>query len=155
MGLGELPINPEAVAVQLGAIVVRKPVDTDVTGMVMRRDGQTIIGLNADVPEDRERFTLAHLIGHLHLHKKRDLLLDVVDRFSRRNLSCLGTDREEAEANRFAQALLAPEGTVRRMAAEADFRTAGQLVDLLAPRFGLTRTMMSVRLMGLGVILDV
>lgn len=155
MDLTDLPVDPETVAVRMGATVVRKPVDADVSGMLMHRDGRTIIGLNAGLPEGRERFALAHLVGHLHLHQKRDLILDVADRFSRGNLTCLATDREEAEANRFAQALLAPEGTVRRMAAEADFRTAAQLVDLLAPQFGLTRMMMAVRLMTLGVILDV
>lgn len=155
MDLTDLPVDPEAVAVRMGAIVVRKPVHDGVSGMLLRRDGQTVIGLNAGFPEDRERFLLAHLVGHLHLHQKRDLLLDVADRFSRGTLTCLATDREEAEANRFAQALLAPERAVRRMAAEVDFRTGAQLVDLLAPRFGLTRTMMAVRLMGLGVILDV
>lgn len=154
-GLVALPVDPAAVAARLGAVVVRQPADSDVTGMLIQRDGRTVIGVNGNLDEQRQRFALAHLAGHLHLHRKRDLILDVVDRFSRGSLSCLATDREEVEANRFAGALLVPERTVRDMAADADFRTASQLVDLLAPRFGLNRAAVTARLMGLGIILDV
>jgi Zn-dependent peptidase ImmA (M78 family) len=153
--LASAPVDPEPIAVHLGAIVVRKPNEADVTGMLLRRDGQIVIGLNANLDQRRQRFALAHLVGHLHLHARRDLILDTVARHACGNLGSMPTDREEAEANRFAMALLAPEETVRRMAVEVDFRTAAELVELLAPRFDLNRTAMAVRLMGLGIILDV
>ncbi|MEU0787591.1 ImmA/IrrE family metallo-endopeptidase [Streptomyces sp. NPDC006173] len=154
-GLNDLPIDPEQVAVRLGASVLRHPGPAELSGMLLRRDGQAVIGLNDTLPPARQRFALAHLVGHLHLHRQRDLLLDTVERHALGNLASLPTDREETEANRFALELLAPETAVRRAAVEADFRTAAQLVDLLAPRFDLTRSTMAARLMGLGIILDV
>jgi Zn-dependent peptidase ImmA (M78 family) len=154
-GLTVPPIDPEQVAAGLGAIVVRQPGAAELSGMLLRRDGQTVIGVNADMDPARQRFSLAHLVGHLHLHARRPLLLDTAARYSHGMLASMPTDREEAEANRFAAALVAPEGVVRWMAAEADARTAEQLVDLLTPRFGLTRTAMAYRLISLGVIIDV
>ena len=68
------------------------------------------------------------------------------------NLASMPTDREEAEANRFAGGILVSEPVVRRMVAEADFDTSDQLVDLLTPRFGVTRTVMAYRLLSLGII---
>lgn len=154
-GSSSLPVDPETAAQKLGAIVVRQSTPADLSGMLLRRDGQNVIGLNADLPDARQRFALAHLVGHLHLHRSRELILDTVARHSHGNLPSMPTDREEAEANRFAGALLAPEGIVRRMAAEADVATAAELVGLLAPRFGLTEAAMGYRLISLGIILDV
>ncbi len=153
--LTNLPVDVEKVARELGATVVRQPTDDDVSGMLLRRDGQAVIGLNASLGSVGERFTLAHLVGHLKIHRRRDLILDGTVRHRHGNLTCMPTDREEAEANRFAGTLLMPEGAVRRAAREADFGTAAQLVGLLAPRFEVSASVMSYRLMGLGIILDV
>ena len=152
--LTSLPIDPEKVTASLGAVVIRQPGPVELSGMLLRRDGQDVIGVRAELDPHRQRFTVAHLVGHLHLHARRDLILDTATRYSHPNLPSMPTDREEAEANRFAAALLVPEGIVRRMAIEADARTAGQLLDLLAPRFEVTRTVMAARLMGLGIIND-
>ncbi len=52
-------------------------------------EGQPVIGLRPDVPGDRFRFSLSHELGHLVFHRKR-------------------SENTEAEANRFAGALLFP-----------------------------------------------
>ncbi|MEU5477411.1 ImmA/IrrE family metallo-endopeptidase [Streptomyces mirabilis] len=150
----DLPIDPEKIAHGLGAIVVRQGNDTGVSGMLLRRDGQIILGLNSDRPPAAQRFTLAHLIGHFQLHRRRDLILDTIERHRYSKLSSMPTDREEAEANRFAAALLAPEALVRKAAAEAEFGTAAELVGILANRFEMSSTAMGYRLMALGVVMD-
>lgn len=150
--LTALPIDPEKVAAGLGAVVIRQPGPVELSGMLLRRDGQDVIGVRAELDAPRQRFAVAHLVGHLHLHGRRELILDTASRYSHPNLPSMSTDREEAEANRFAVALLAPEGIVRRMAAEADARTAEQLLDLLTPCFEVTRTVMAARLLSLGII---
>jgi Zn-dependent peptidase ImmA (M78 family) len=158
LGLADVPIDPEKTAGSLDLIVVRQNADAGVDGMLLRRDGRVVIGLNDTRPPEGQRFTLAHLVGHYRMHARRELILDGIVRYEHRRLACIPTDREEVEANRFAGALLMPEHVVRRMAREADFDTAAQLVDLLAPRFEVSRAVMSVmsyRLMSLGIILDV
>lgn len=154
-GLTDLPINPEKVARELGILVIREGGAAELSGMLLRRDDQDAIGLNPQHSAASQRFALAHLIGHFQIHPRRELILDTAARYSYGNLASLPTDREEAEANRFAGALLMPEAVVRRMAAEADFDTAAQLIDLLAPRFEVSRAVMGYRLMSLGIILDV
>lgn len=52
-------------------------------------DGQAVIGLSVDVPGDRFRFTLAHEVAHLTMHRRKG-------------------DETEAQANRFASSLLVP-----------------------------------------------
>ncbi len=154
LGLADLPVDPERTANSLGLIIARQDVDATVDGMLLRRDGRVMVGLNGARPSESQRFMLAHLIGHYRMHARRELILDGVVRYQHRRLGCIPTDREEAEANRFAGALLMPENVVRRMAREADFDTAAQLVDLLAPRFDVSRAVMGYRLMSLGIILD-
>ncbi len=153
-GLTDIPVDPEEVAHKLDADVIRQPFPHELSGMLLRRDGRFVIGLNAGHEPARQRFALAHVVGHLQMHRGRDLLLDTAARYSHGSMPSMPTDREEAEANRFAAALLAPDTTVRRAAVEADFRTGAQLVDLLAPRFGLTAAAMGYRLISLGVIVD-
>lgn len=150
--LTALPVDPEKVAASLGAIVIHQPGPIELSGILLRRNGQDVIGVGTDLEAARQRFALAHLVGHLHLHARRDLILDTATRYSHPKLASMPTDREEAEANRFAAALLVPEGIVRRMAVEADARTEDQMLDLLAPRFEVTRALMAARLMGLGII---
>ena len=151
-----LPVDLEKMAAELGILVARQASNASLHGMLIRRDGQRIIGLNSVHAGTGQRFALAHLLGHFKLHRGRDLIIDdVAARYSHGKLACMPTDREEAEANRFAGALLMPETVVRAMAAEADFATAAQLVDLLAPRFEVSAAVMGHRLMSLGIILDV
>jgi Zn-dependent peptidase ImmA (M78 family) len=153
-GLTDFPIDPERVARELGVMVLREESTGPLYGMLMRRDGQPVIGLNRANSATGQRFALAHLIGHFKMHRRRDLLLDVPNRYSHGNLSSMPTDREETEANRFAGALLAPEGAVRRAAAEVLFETGAQLVKILAGRFELSPAVMGYRLMSLGIIVD-
>lgn len=151
-----LPVDLEQMAGELGIMVVREDSESPLYGMLIRRDGEHVIGLNSVHTAAGQRFALAHLLGHFKLHCGRDLIIDdVAARHTHRKLPSLPTDREEAEANRFAGALLMPEAVVRTMAAEADFATAAQLVDLLAPPFEVSRAVMGYRLMSLGIILDV
>lgn len=147
-------VDLDKLASELGVMVVRQAAEADVNAMLIRRDGQVAIGLNSTHPHEAQRFALAHAIGHHQIHARRDLILDVANRYQLGRVRSAPTDREEMEANRFAAALLAPEPIVRRMAAEADFQTARQLVELLAPRFEMSHGAMSYRLMALGIVMD-
>ena len=61
-----------------------------VDGLSSWVEGQPVVGLSADVAGDRFRFSLAHEIGHLVMHTKKSQV-------------------SEAEAHRFASALLMPD----------------------------------------------
>lgn len=152
--LDTFPVDLDKVADGLGVLVVRQQAEPDVNAMLIRRAEHDVIGVNSDHPVESQRFALAHMLGHHQIHRQRALLIDVTNRYSLGNLSSVPVDREEVDANRFAAALLAPEAVVRRMAAEADFRTGRQLVDLLAPRFEVSHAVMGFWLMALGIVMD-
>ncbi|MBQ0850203.1 ImmA/IrrE family metallo-endopeptidase [Streptomyces sp. BH-SS-21] len=152
-GIDEAPINPALIAEKLGVLVVPQEMPDDVSGMLLRRGDEQVIGVNQKHHENRRRFTVAHELGHLRLHRGRPLILDTDTRVNFRDtVSSMATDREEMEANRFAAALLAPEPMVRRAAREAEFRTAQELVHLMAGRFEMSEMAMSYRLINLGIL---
>ncbi|MFE1037000.1 ImmA/IrrE family metallo-endopeptidase [Streptomyces sp. NPDC058807] len=154
-GLDKEPIDPVLLAEKLGVLVVPQQMPDDVSGMLLRRGDERVIGMNEKHHVNRRRFTVAHELGHLQLHRGRPLILDTDTRVNFRDtVSSMATDREEMEANRFAAALLAPESLVRRAAREAEFRTAQQLVQLMAKRFRMSDMAMNYRLINLGVIAD-
>ncbi|BFV58383.1 hypothetical protein KCMC57_up34870 [Kitasatospora sp. CMC57] len=147
------PIDPYRLAEQLGATVVPQKLAPDVSGMLLRNDGQQVIGVNGTHAKNRRKFTVAHELGHLLLHRGRPLILDTDLRINYRDaISGMATDREEIEANRFAAALLAPEEMVRASAAKASALSADELVDVLAGEFEISAQAMSFRLMNLGFI---
>ncbi|MFG2351503.1 ImmA/IrrE family metallo-endopeptidase [Streptomyces phaeochromogenes] len=154
-GVDEPPVDPGQLAEKLGVLVVPQEMTDDVSGMLLRRGEQKVIGVNQAHVEARQRFTVAHELGHLLLHRGRPLILDTQTRVNLRDtVSSKATDREEIEANRFAAALLAPEVMVRREVRQAQFQTVEDLVERLADRFGVSHTAMNFRLMNLGIISD-
>ncbi|MGW4595363.1 ImmA/IrrE family metallo-endopeptidase [Streptomyces sp. NPDC004457] len=154
-GIAEAPIDPVLIAEKLGVLVVPQDMPDDVSGMLLRRGDEQVIGVNQKHHENRRRFTVAHELGHLRLHRGRPLILDTDTRVNFRDtVSSMATDREEMEANRFAAALLAPEPMVRRAAREAEFRTARELVLIMARRFEMSEMAMNYRLINLGIIAD-
>lgn len=154
LGLGDPPIDLDEVARTLGIVVVREGTTANLLGMLLRRAGQVAIGLNPNRSPLAQRFTLAHLLGHHQLHRDRSVLFDVVDQLHHEDLRHFPTDREEAEANRFAVALLAPEPQVRKAARDAEWSTGVQLVGILAERFEVNPAVMSYRLISLGILVD-
>ena len=89
--------NLTLLAEKAGVVVVHSALGgSSISGVTFAVPGMPpIIALNSDQPSDRCRFTLAHELGHLVMH-----------RFPTANM--------EREANEFATALLMPEADVRR-----------------------------------------
>lgn len=109
-----IPVPLDKIARALGARVSYSPLDEELSGMVFIQDGIPIIGVNSLHHANRQRFTLAHEIGHLRLHRTEITQAVHVDkRFAehvlrRDHRSSAGTDAREIEANQFAAALLMP-----------------------------------------------
>ena len=107
-----LPVPVEKIARSLGAWVRHSPLDEELAGMIYIKGSTPIIGVNSLHHPNRRRFTIAHEIAHLELH--RDSIIDQVhvDRrfpvLMRDANSATGTERMEIEANQFAAELLMP-----------------------------------------------
>lgn len=151
-GITEAPVQPETIAKRRGAMVVTRELEPDVSGMLVRESDGLIIGVNKHHASVRRRFTIAHELGHLELHRGRALILDTSVRVDFRDrVSSLATDQEEIEANRFAAALLMPQDMVVRLAAGAS-RDPDELIRSLAKRFQVSQAAMSYRLINLGIL---
>ena len=147
-GIDKAPIQPNAIAEGLGAIVVTQELEPDVSGMLVRESDGLIIGVNKHHAPVRRRFTIAHELGHLELHRGRVLILDTPVRVDFRDGA---SSREESEANRFAAALLMPQEMVVRAAAAAS-RDPDELIKSLAREFRVSPAAMGYRLINLGIL---
>lgn len=153
LGVTEPPIRPDAIAESLGAVVLYQKMARDVSGVLLREGQQKVIGVNKDHVSVRQRFTIAHELGHLELHRGRPLILDTAVRVDFRDtVSGLATDREEIEANRFAAALLMPHYMITRALEDAPIRDPDELVEYLAKRFVVSTAAMANRLANLSMI---
>lgn len=126
---------------------------------MLYRDGkQVIIGVNERDGATRQRFTIAHELGHLKLHRGRPMLLDhKVHEEVRVDLrdTSLPSSREEVQANAFAAELLMPEVLVREALEKAPKRAMQSddaLVTHLIKTFEVSRDAMVYRLINLGLI---
>lgn len=153
-----LPIPVEDVAHRLDVIIRREQFNAeDVSGLLLREHGKRpIIGVNAETAPVRQRFTIAHELGHNLLHKGKRLVLDRSVRVNfRDSASSLATDREEMEANAFAAGLLMPADSV---AEQLDRIVRGrpcsddELVNRMARKYQVSRSAMEFRLINLGML---
>src|SRR4051794_26361057 len=76
VGIKSLPAPVEKIAKSLGAQVRFAAFDNELSGMIHIKDGLPIIGVNALHHPNRQRFTIAHELGHLELH--RDMITAAV-----------------------------------------------------------------------------
>lgn len=153
-----LPIPVEDLARRLGARLSYEPFDEDISGMLARLEGGTVIGINTAHAATRQRFSVAHELGHLVLHQGRSLILDKrevrIDLRDRNSAS--GTDMQEIEANAFAAELLMPQQMVLDVVAKAVAKSprisADDFIREAASRFEVSVQAMEYRLASLGVI---
>ena len=152
-GISEAPVPVEVVAIGLGADLTYEPYDGDVSGMLLRGDDSTVIGVNSKHAKTRQRFSVAHEIGHLVMHTGKPMF---VDRFVRVNWRNGDSSREESEANAFAAELLMPRdllaSEVEMVLAKREVVTPQALAKRLAKVFQVSPEAMSYRLENLGIV---
>jgi Zn-dependent peptidase ImmA (M78 family) len=107
------PVPVEKIAKELGIQIKLDKVDDDLSGFIVRDTGKrALIGANKSHHPNRQRFTIAHELGHYLLHAGHTVHLDegrVALTINLRNPeSSKGEDNDEREANLFAAELLMP-----------------------------------------------
>lgn len=145
---GRLPVNPQAIAQAMGIEV--KPLTPfepatwrpNESGHYSFREGRPLITYNFSDAPVRQRFTIAHEIGH-HVHGDLDAPRDTTEQFSART-----RDPKEVAANRFAAALLMPAALVKHMVLEQRVNNLSRL----AQTFGVSTAAMEFRLKAIGLL---
>lgn len=142
------PVRIESIAKALG-VEVRTGDLGDVSGVLVRHGDTAIIGTNSEQGAQRQRFTIAHELGHFLLHEG---ITNHVDRNYRLNYrsaeSSQATNVEEIEANYFAASILMPKHFLDARNAE-EALDSDSLVAALAKEFHVSRHAMSLRLANL------
>lgn len=149
---GNLPVDERRIAAARGLTVKEVSQDSDISCCL----SGNAIGVNVRHPTLRQRFAVAHALGHAILHEG-----DHLDRDFRVNLrdarSPRATDSDERQADAFAHELLIPAATLkerlRPALVEFDVADDGdEEVASLARAFGVSIQMVVVRLVGLGYL---
>lgn len=150
------PVDVGAVAHALGIRVTEANLGSDVSGVLISKDGAVTICVHKPHHPNRKRFTVAHEIGHHvlrhqfepgeHVHVDRGMLVSM-----RSAKSANGVDAKEIEANQFAAALLMPTTAVRTEIQRFSVADEKTIVEV-ARRFRVSAQAMTIRLAALGWI---
>ena len=142
---GKLPVDVERLAKAMGMCVRKDPFMSE-SGMI-EMDGDTpVITVNSTEYGPRQRYTIAHEIGHFvlgHLNNTERCCRDDAASFKTGTASPI-----ERQANQFAAALLMPT-KVREYAIVDRGYTK---LEALAQLFGVSEVAMKWRLVNLGIL---
>ncbi len=151
LGIKSPPTPVEKIAKALGAEVRFAPLDDELSGMVYVKDGIPIIGVNSLHHPNRQRFTIAHELGHLELHRKMITSNIHVDKafpaLMRDAKSATGTEQIEIEANQFAGELLMPRSMIDQALAGKQFDIDDDRpIEELAKKFRVSKQALEYRI---------
>lgn len=121
-------VDIEKIARKLQIQIIKQDAaaDSDISGFLLRDfdNKKALIGVNGSHPLNRQRFTIAHEIGHYFLHNYEGVHFDGkntgLQMLLRNGKSSEGTSVEEREANFFAAELLMPEMLLEKDIAKID-----------------------------------
>jgi Zn-dependent peptidase ImmA (M78 family) len=157
-GVTKPPVPVERIARLRGAEVRYVSFQGDISGLVALEGGQPLIGVNMLHSKPRQRFTIAHELGHLELghlegsgeHSMR------IDRDFKVMLRDNNSSPAEREANAYAAALLMPTSLLikeRELTGGIDTED-DRLIHLLASRYKVSTQAMTIRLANLANLLS-
>lgn len=145
-----VPTPIEDVARALEIRISRAP-SADFSGLLIRKDGHALIGINSSEAPVRQRFTIAHELGHFILHPQQDAFVD----FRKERNSVETKPPRERQADMFAAALLMPRKLLFR-----DFRRLAkggytdEVTAILAKQYAVSEEAMRYRLINLSSLVS-
>lgn len=155
------PVPVEQIAERLGIQVAYDPFDEKpaLSGMLVREAGSSLIVVNAGYPRPRQRFVIAHAVGHFLLDGFKPVWVDAgvgLTQQVRLRHPSHPYVAEEVRANRFAAELLMPRDWVCR-----DFETLtaqgadwddDRVIPQLAQRYAVSSHSLLLRLLQLRLL---
>jgi Zn-dependent peptidase ImmA (M78 family) len=146
------PVPVQDIARSYGIEICELRGSTDIFGAILRTNKKVLIAINPAQHPNRQRFTIAHELGHYFCHPNEAEHVDRDFRISWRNLdSSKGVNWKEIEANRFAAALLVPEEFLQRDLTRVSHFDQSTITHL-ASRYKVSPVAMKFRLVNLGLI---
>lgn len=155
-----IPVDVYAIAQAHHINVRSQPLEDTVSGMLVIKNTYAIIGVNENHHPNRQRFTIAHELGHFLLHRdEAHVFVDAKPVFFRDERSAAGRQQQEIQANRFAAELLMPESVLQARIANQPLNPFldpfdDLTVQRLAAEFGVSIQALTIRLTRLGLIAE-
>ena len=124
------------------------PMESSISGYLRQENGEWIIGVNSIHNPKRQRFTIAHELGHFYMHKDKNVDFEC---FLARNFEDTtffrNTDNSSIEysANEFAANLLMPEDSIRKA-----IQTGTKNIEDLSSQFNVSIAAIKYRVLSLG-----
>ncbi|MBA0192492.1 ImmA/IrrE family metallo-endopeptidase [Pectobacterium carotovorum] len=144
-----LPVDPLKIAEAWGARVeaLRESAynNDGLSGLAVIKNGEPRIYFDSNEYYNRQRFTIAHELGHHVLGHTQD------GEYHRDNVENYSTgirDYREVEANQFAAELLMPEDAIRQLVTREGVTSTLRLANI----FNVSEAAMHWRLKGLGMV---
>ena len=147
LAVQSIPVPVEDIARKCNIRISRAP-SKEFSGLLVRKRGESLIGVNSKEPGARQRFTIAHELGHLFLHHTQNAFVDYLEH--RQPSRTPLRDVKEKEADRYAAAVLMP-----RSRLEKDFQKTARggfspkHLKVLAKKYGVSEQAMNFRLINL------
>ena len=148
------PVRVDRIAKAHGIRVRYEPLDDELSGMIFFRDNHAVIGINAHHSPNRQRYTIAHELGHYFLHT--DILRQgthvdtLITMLNRDQDAALGTMNIEIEANQFAAELLMPRHMIDSHLSKENLGSAAKsdeaVIQSMARAFKVSTAAMAIRL---------
>lgn len=140
----QVPVKLATIAKALGVSLRASTLPPGISGEIRPGDnpGEYIIKVNRHDGSRRQRFTIAHEIGHYLLHREQIGKGIKDDALYRSSLS----DFREAEANRLASDMLMPEHLVSEELGSARAQEVEDVVSYMADKFEVSEAAMKIRL---------
>lgn len=153
-GFDSIPVRIDLIAQRLGLTVEASQLGDDVSGILVASGETGTIGYSMLDASVRQRFTIAHELGHFVLHRRaRELFIDksYTMIYRRDQESSTGELQIEREANQFAAAILMPKHHILEEITKYEFDLGDEVaLRSLADKFQVSTQAMSLRLAKLG-----
>lgn len=159
LSIENLPIDPKEMAIRHKVPVYEEDLEKDVSGLLVWSNNRASIFVNKTEEKKRQRFSIAHELGHYILchyaHQGDHVHVDQGVRILQRNAkSSEGVDSMEIEANQFAASILMPSHLIRIKVEEVSGGKTldEQMIPKIAESFAVSVQAMTIRLVRLGYL---
>lgn len=145
-----VPVDPVAIANKTGIkVYTASNMPKELSGIIQKdkQNNNVIIIVNGNHDERRQRFTIAHELGHYFNTEDFDGQID-----DSTDILIYNSDNKsspiEVEVNKFAAELLMPQAAIKYMLATKDIKTLSEFADI----FNVSPSAMNIRLINMGII---
>lgn len=146
-GGSSIPVNVAEIA-KKADVMIKKAPSNKFSGLLYRKGNTAFMAISSSEPLVRQRFTIAHELGHFFLHPNKDTFIEFRD-----NEKNIARGIKEIHANQFAAALLMPRKFLERDV--KNFKKTGltkQATEFLSKKYLVSEEAMTFRLLNLNLL---